>query len=683
MSAVTARDPRPRRPAPAPRWDALAARLVPCLLVLALWLAVIPASGGYFPRTWYPAALASLLLFCAMCVARRRSVPADDTARAVLGLFAALVAWSFLSIAWAGSPGDAWEAANKLLLPLGAAATIALIPWTRGTLTILLGVWSLGVALICASRLVTWLRADDLLAFVEPASGRIDDPLGYPNASAALPVMGMLGALALSSVRETPPAVRAAALPVAVFLAEFSLFSQSRGAIVGGVVALVALVVLAGDRGRLAVRLAVGAAIVAPAVGPVLAVGDAVLDLRLATGPLHHAARWIAATVVVTALAGAALAVLDARVRPSARTSRVAGVVATGLVAVALLGAAVAYGGRVSDWAREAWRAGTAPSGESRLLSLAPEERPDYARVSLDLFTERPLEGAGVGNFGREYDARRHFEKHSRYAHDIWLRALGETGAVGFLLLVGLVAALAVGVLSRWRRHGPYERTLIAAAVAVGTYLLVHGSLDWLDEYPALVLPAVGLPVAALTLHRPGRRRRSGRPKPFAQRSPWPSRLAGAAVGLAVLAALASLLPAWVAVRYEERARQAWTAAPAAAFDDLRRAAELNRLSIDPLITEGSLALQLGRANRARSAFREALGREQHWYPYLALAVLEARDRRYPAARALLARAAALDAQDPVIAYARARIDHDRPVDLAGLTRQALDNPLFRPVQMP
>jgi len=493
----------------------------------------------------------------------------------------------------------------------------------------------------------------------------------------------MRGALVLSSAREAPAAVRAAALPVAVCLAEFSLFSHGRGAIVGGVVALVVLVAFAGDRGRLSVRLAVGAALVAPAVGPVLAVGDAVLDLRPATGPLHHAATWIAATVVVAALAGAALAVLDARVRPSARTSRVAGVAATALVAVALLAAAVAYGGRVSDWAREAWRAGTAPSGESRLLSLAPEERPDYARVSLKLFTERPLEGAGVGNFGREYDARRHFEKHSRYAHDIWLRALGEVGAVGFLLLVGLVVTLGVGAVSRWRKHEPYERSLIAAALAVGTYLLAHGSLDWLDEYPALTLPAIGLPFAALTLHRPGRRRRSGRPKPFAQRSPWPARLAGAAVGVAVVAALASLLPAWIAVRYEDRAHQAWTAAPAAAFDDLDRAAQLNRLSIDPLIAEGSLALQLGQTNRARSAFRRALEREQHWYPYLALAVLEARDRRFPAARSLLRRAAALDAMDPVIAYARARIDHDRPVDLAGLTRQALDNPLFRPVQMP
>src|SRR5206468_6720463 len=117
---------------------------------------------------------------------------------------------------------------------------------------------SLGVGLFCASRLITWLRAEDLLTFVEPASGRIDDPLGYPNASAALPVMGMLGALLLSSLREAPAAVRAAALPVAVFLAEFSLFSQSRGAVVGGILALAVMFALAGDRGRLAVRLAVG-----------------------------------------------------------------------------------------------------------------------------------------------------------------------------------------------------------------------------------------------------------------------------------------------------------------------------------------------------------------------------------------------------------------------------------------
>src|SRR5438093_9118064 len=123
MSTVAARDPRsPHTPrtARARRWDAVAVRLAPCLLVLALWLAVIPSSGGYFPRTWYPAALTSLLIFCAMCVARRRAIPADRTARVVLGLFAALVAWSFLSIAWAGSPGSAWEAANKLLLVLAA-----------------------------------------------------------------------------------------------------------------------------------------------------------------------------------------------------------------------------------------------------------------------------------------------------------------------------------------------------------------------------------------------------------------------------------------------------------------------------------------------------------------------------------------------------------------------------------
>src|SRR5439155_16880049 len=92
MSALATRDPREPGPTPAPRWDALMARLAPCLLILALCLAVIPASGGYFPRTCYPAALASLLLFCAMCAARRRPMPAQRITRLALGLFAALVA---------------------------------------------------------------------------------------------------------------------------------------------------------------------------------------------------------------------------------------------------------------------------------------------------------------------------------------------------------------------------------------------------------------------------------------------------------------------------------------------------------------------------------------------------------------------------------------------------------------
>ena len=48
------------------------------------------------------------------------------------------------------------------------------------------GLWALGVAALCAGRLITWLGARDVLTFFSP-DGRLFDPMGYPNATAALP----------------------------------------------------------------------------------------------------------------------------------------------------------------------------------------------------------------------------------------------------------------------------------------------------------------------------------------------------------------------------------------------------------------------------------------------------------------------------------------------------------------
>ena len=41
------------------------------------------------------------------------------------------------------------------------------------------------------------------------------------------------------------------------------------------------------------------------------------------------------------------------------------------------------------------------------------------------------MAGVGAGNFEREYTARRHEPKHSRYVHNMFLRALGEGGVGG------------------------------------------------------------------------------------------------------------------------------------------------------------------------------------------------------------------------------------------------------------
>ncbi len=66
--------------------------------------------------------------------------------RVALGCLAAFTALSYLSILWAGAPGDAWEGANRTLLYLLVFALFA--GWRQQPLTaaILLGAWTLAIS---------------------------------------------------------------------------------------------------------------------------------------------------------------------------------------------------------------------------------------------------------------------------------------------------------------------------------------------------------------------------------------------------------------------------------------------------------------------------------------------------------------------------------------------------------
>ena len=647
---------------------------MPGALVLVLWLGVIPPSGGYFPRSWYPAALGSVLLFCALCVGGRRVLPPTAPARRSAALFAALVAWAFLSMLWAGSPADAWETANELLLYLAVALIATLIPWTPGTLALLAGAWSLGVAALCAGRFITWLEARDVLTFFS-ADGRLDDPMGYSNATAALPALAVFPALALSSVRSVPLAVRAIALPVAIFLAEFMVLPASRGAILATLLALPVLVAAMPDRGRLLARLAVAALLIAPAASSLVAFGNAPNDNRPVGPALDHAAAWIGVTMLAALLAGTALALLDGRVR-GPRIPRRAVMAGAAVVAVALIGVAAVYGPRTVRYVRDSWNAASAPSegAGGRLFSLAPEERPDYARVSLKALAHHPVAGLGAGNFGREYDAHRRFDKHSRYPHNLVLRAASEGGIVGLALFLGLVGSVGTGLVAVRRRLAPTGQGLMAAAAAMGAYFLLHGELDWLEAFPALVMPVVGLAFAVLVLP----------PRAAPRRAPLWARRTALALGGAVLGAvIVSLGAPYLSVRYLDRARNSWTAAPAAAIADLNRAARWNPVSPAAAINQGALALQLGEYKRATRSFNRALERETNWVPYLELALIQAHSGHFGPAGRLLDRAAALDANDPVIADARAKISHHVRLDPGAVNAVARQSPLFTPVRIP
>ena len=107
--------------------------LFPGLAAVAVFLIWELAEGGFAPIRWYPGALFFLALLAVVAVAypaALRSLPRAIVA--AVALFAGFAAWSFLSIAWAELPGEAWNGANRTLLYLDDFALFAVLPWRVG-----------------------------------------------------------------------------------------------------------------------------------------------------------------------------------------------------------------------------------------------------------------------------------------------------------------------------------------------------------------------------------------------------------------------------------------------------------------------------------------------------------------------------------------------------------------------
>jgi hypothetical protein len=600
--------------------------------------------GGYFPRDWYPVAVAFVALLAVVGLVGRIALPRIRSLRLALALFAAFVAWNFLSLLWTPSAGGGWETANKLLFYLVFVTVMALIPWGPRSVSALLGAWVAGVTVAGVASLIGAEHATNLTTYV--IEGRYSDPLGYSNAVAALATMTFWPALALSARRGAHPVAQVLFLAAASFLLEFSLVPETRASAAGVILFLPVFLIVFPDRARLLVRLIVVTIVVAATLSPTL-------DLFTATAHLTPVAP-VLDRVADAALLGAFISValgllLVAADTATARWPVVAARGRRGALILAVLvtvgGGAVAgvAHGRVSHELNRRWHA--LEDRFPRLTTSYDEERTDYWRVSLDMFKGDPLQGAGAGAFYPRYTAARRYPKHSRYVHDIWLRALAENGIVGVLLLVGFLGVALWGGLSRIRRLDPTRRALVTACLTVTGYFLYHASGDWMDEFPALATPALGLLFVGLRLARPE--------VPGVQRSAGFRGLTVAGAGVLVAAALATFVLPYLSGRYVDRAYRRAVTNPAGAYHDVDRAAALNPLSIEPRIAEGTIAISRGDDERARAAFTRALKVEENWYPHFELALLDASAGQFAPARREIARAAALDASDPVVTEAR------------------------------
>jgi tetratricopeptide (TPR) repeat protein len=514
---------------------------VPALGAVVLMAVWATDQAGYPLTHWAPGGVIVLaLLAIALLAAPVRWAEIPVAVRIAVGCLAAYTALSFLSILWAGVPGDAWEGANRTLLYLLVFALFACWPQRGVTAALVLCVWMfalIGVALFALLHVNAAAGSATRLQALLPG-GRLVYPAGYVNAAAAQWLMAFWPALLLARSRTLPWWLRGALAGGAVLLAEVALLSQSRGSVYSTAVIVVLVFALLPGRVRtfaVAVPIAAGIAAAAPAV---LRVGErlSALEGALQSGVhdvlVRHnvtaaALRAVAAHRVATAARGATTAVHGATAAVLVSALVVAAVVAGGAAlesrrtlapaaaqrvhrAVAALAVAALVVVLAGGWAaagdpltraRHAWDTFKSPKGYgadtstgSRLTSGLGSSRYDFYRVALDEFAAHPVVGIGADNFAEPYLAHGRSDETPHYPHSVELRTLAQTGTVGALLaILGLGAALLACARAIRRSPDLLARAIAAAAVAGFAYWAVHGSFDWFWEFAGLGAPAFAL----------------------------------------------------------------------------------------------------------------------------------------------------------------------------------------------
>lgn len=629
-------------------------------------------SGGFFPTDWYPAGLFLFALLFVGLLALPAGGGPQAPVRVAVAALAAYAVWSYLSIGWSDQRADAWDGANRTALYAGVFALFAL--WRiRGSLAAgLVGVFALGVAAIGLVELI------DVAGTDRPEDhfmdGRLADPVGYVNGNVALWSAAFWPCVVLAARREVAAPLRALFGGSAVLLGGLALMGQSRGWLFALPVVTIVFLAVTPRRVRTSLTLLAVLAAVATTIPAVLDVSGSEEGAELADA-VDRAVGAVLLAAALAPIAFGAAALLDRRARAPRRVERGAGLALGALAAGALFLGALVYvserGNPATDVA-DAWdefkTQGTPGGGAERLTALG-SNRYDFWRVAWNQFDSAPLKGVGADTFQQDYLADARSGEQPRYPHSVELRTLSQTGLIGALLLsVGLAAAL----LSAWQalrlRRGPAQAAA-AAGVAAFTYWLVHGSVDWFWEIPALggaAFAMLGL-AAGLAPRRPALRPAPAR-RPFV-RTP----AGGVAAAATAMAFLVSAGP-WLSELYVDQSLDNWRRDADFALERLDRARTLNPLNATPDVAAGSIALQIGRTEEAESRFRAAVDRNGgDSHSHLRLGAIVFNDGRREEGLRHLREAARLDRRDEIIRRALARARRGREIDIRAMNQAIAD----------
>jgi hypothetical protein len=641
------------------------AALVPGVIAVGLFLVWAVQNGGFDSTTWYWGALVLVGMLAAVLVGVRRDrLRLSRPSAIALGLFAAYVAWSYLSMTWAQYPGLALDGSNRALLYLVIFALMTVLPWTKRAALMTVLTFAIGVGVIALVLLVRLAANDNVgVLFV---GGRLAAPTGYINSTAALFTIETLVAIALAARRDLPGPLRGLLLAFAAASLQLAIVVQSRGWLFTlPIVALVAIIVMPN-------RLRVAATAAIPVLAALIPVRRLLLVYDSGTNSLGHVATHAARPALMMCLGafivGTLLAWGDQIYRGPGLSRKHRRVIGTALAVLAFAGVAggglVVSHGRPLQFISHQWNGFSheqSGSTSSHFTDVG-SGRYDFWRVALDAFLAHPIGGLGQDNFGDYYLTHRHTFEEPSWTHSLELRLLAHTGIVGFLLFGGfLVAALAAALRAR-RRGDPTSRMLAATMLLPAIVWLIHGSLDWFWEVPALSGPALGFLGVAGALASQEQVADQRAPRRFRVRGP----ALAAAGGLALVCATVALAFPYLSAREVSLASGVAAAHPSAALSDLELAAQLNPLSADPGRIAGAIALRDGRYAVAESRFRQSISNEPGgWFSWLGAGLAVSALGHTAQAHQDFVVADSLDARQAAVRQALQRVDSRHPLTSA------------------
>ena len=576
-----------------------------------------------------------------------------------IGLLGGFAVWTGVAATWS-------ESAERSVIELGRVATYL------GVLVLALCLQGRTAArhtingLACAIGFVTllavlsrlhpqWFPANDHLEYL--GGGRkLSYPLNYWNALAAFVAIGVPLLLGVAQGARTlfGQAMAAAMLPVSALCIYLTI---SRGGTLSLVVGVVAFLLFVPRRLN-----ALGTVAAAGAGSTILLVAasqrDALQDGVATATAIHQGTDLLWLTVIV----GTGVALLQvamglaarhlyrpAILAPSRRTTALCG------VAAVLLVCAVGLATGTPDRIDAKWREFTAPAGVvtkssednvfSRLQGVNGNGRYQYWLAARDANATRPWQGIGPGTF--EFWWARHSTNPAfvRDAHSLYFELLGETGIIGFALLVGLLLLLAATAVARSLRAPPVMRLWMAAAAGGLGAFLSAAALEWVWEMAAITCIVTVL-AAVIVLGRDDPAANDDRPKMPERRA---ARVALVLLGVAAMGAVSIPMAGALATRDSRSA--AADGRLTAALEGLRTAQRVQPYAATPEIQRSLVLEQSGALPAAASAARAATAAEPtNWRTWLVLARIEARRGESAAAVRALRTARRLNPLSPLLA---------------------------------